>query len=326
MGGVRLKDLKVHTNSVGGAWGEDTWAALVKDNCEAVLDSSSGQSDTRKEETRPKRALLIPLSTFTSAQIMKIANMTGQTEDFKKLGADEETPSGVEDVRNSTQRSAASSYNLVLEDVSIIPTPEEDLIAFEEIERPQEVIFMEEEREDMMELTNVDNIDESSVKNNTENETESQEAIEFSELQQNKTRNVSVVESGNKSTFICDCGFVSSSKSGSSRHKCRDVSAIGFPCNNCGKICKNAGGLKKHQAACEKNTTKSNDIECSDLSSNKSLIFKCHICEKQYKSAKTLNTHQTKFHTATEEQIPITSEATLSDHVISDEVDCELCA
>ena len=40
MGGVRLKDFKAHTNAVGGAWGDDTWAAMVKDNCDAVFDST----------------------------------------------------------------------------------------------------------------------------------------------------------------------------------------------------------------------------------------------------------------------------------------------
>ena len=54
------------------------------------------------DDTRPKRALLIPLNVFTSSHIMKIAKATGQAEDFKKFGVDEETPSGVEDIRNLT--------------------------------------------------------------------------------------------------------------------------------------------------------------------------------------------------------------------------------
>ena len=80
MGGVRLKDLKSHTNSVGGAWGDDTWAALVKDNCEAVFDSSNDNVEGL-DDTQTKRALLIPINVFTSSQLIKISTMTGQTED-----------------------------------------------------------------------------------------------------------------------------------------------------------------------------------------------------------------------------------------------------
>ena len=101
LGGVSLKDLKAHTNAVGGAWGEDTWAALVRDDCDQVFETPE-EEEQGLENTRPKRALLIPLPVFTSSHIMKIATASGQGEDFKKFGVDEETPSGVEDIRNST--------------------------------------------------------------------------------------------------------------------------------------------------------------------------------------------------------------------------------
>lgn len=77
MGGVRLKDLKAHTNAVGGAWGEDTWAALVKDNCDAVFDNTE-DGTAGLEDTKAKRALLIPVSVFTSSHIMRIATLRGQ--------------------------------------------------------------------------------------------------------------------------------------------------------------------------------------------------------------------------------------------------------
>ena len=32
IGCIRLKDFKAHKNAVGGAWGDDTWEAMVKDN------------------------------------------------------------------------------------------------------------------------------------------------------------------------------------------------------------------------------------------------------------------------------------------------------
>ena len=95
MGGTSLKDLKMHTNAVGGAWGEDTWAALVRDEYDAAFETPE-EEEAGLEDTKPKRALLIPIGVFTSSHIIKIAKMTGQVEDYKKFGVDEETPSGVE--------------------------------------------------------------------------------------------------------------------------------------------------------------------------------------------------------------------------------------
>ena len=112
MGGVGLKDLKAHTNAVGGAWGDDTWAALVRDSCDAVIEDPEDEANGL-EDTKAKRALLIPINVFTSSHIIRIAALTGQSEDYKKFGVDEETPSGVLDIRNSTQASG-STLNLVL--------------------------------------------------------------------------------------------------------------------------------------------------------------------------------------------------------------------
>ena len=78
MGGIRLKDLKAHTNTVGGAWGDDTWAALVRDSCDGVIDNQEDEV-AGLEDTQAKRAILIPLSVFTSSHIMRIAVLTGQT-------------------------------------------------------------------------------------------------------------------------------------------------------------------------------------------------------------------------------------------------------
>ena len=145
MCGVRLKDLKSHTNAVGGKWGDDTWAALVKDNYEEDFNSSNEATDAL-ESTQPKRSLLIPLSVFSSSQIMKLAMLLGQSDDFKKFGVDEETPSGVEDIRNSTQRSGATS-GLILTDVSrIAPIEnEEEEIVFDELQKPDDFIVDETE-------------------------------------------------------------------------------------------------------------------------------------------------------------------------------------
>ena len=61
----------MHTNLVGGAWGEDTWAALVRDDCDAL---DNGDYPETLDDT--KRAVLIPIDAFPSSQIMKICNMT----------------------------------------------------------------------------------------------------------------------------------------------------------------------------------------------------------------------------------------------------------
>ena len=155
MGGVHLKDLKRHTNAMGGAWGDDTWAALVKESCDGILDNTEDIAASL-EETKAKRALLIPINAFSSTQIMKIASLTGQSEDYKKFGADEETPSGVEvddvrveedDVRNSTHQ-AGSSQNLVLNDLSSVRSSK-DNISFDELVNTEEhYIFQENETEE----------------------------------------------------------------------------------------------------------------------------------------------------------------------------------
>ena len=285
MGGIRLKDLKTHTNSVGGAWGEDTWAAMVKDSCEAVLDTT----DDNLEETQAKRALLIPLSAFTSTHIIKIATATGQTEDFKKYGVDEETPSGCEDPKNSTQRSGGSSYNLVLPDVSSIQSPqandeESEGINFDVLERPSSLDIMQESSdgaefgaEESHEGTEFEadgthdetefGGDESNENTLTE-ETEDEDGMLFLDAHTPRThrrahlgktlkassRNITVVESGNNTFFVCPCGFSSTNRSGSSRHKCRSpVEGVTFACKECNKICKNAGSLKRHTMSMHKN-------------------------------------------------------------------------
>ena len=278
MGGVRLKDLKMHTNAVGGKWGEDTWAALVKDNYEEGFNDTGDDVDDALEKTQPKRALLIPVSVFASSHIMKLAKLLGQTEDFRKFGADEETPSGVEEIRNSTQRSGpGESLNLVLSDVSsILPTNgngielEDDNIIFDELQKPTEDDFLHDE-------TFSDDA-EDQVENETEseNETEVQESIEdesdedddmvftcventepsrtrsrrSTTMKARQPRNITVVEKNNQTFFVCHCGFSSTNKSGSSRHKCRSTeAAVIFPCKDCGKICQNAGSLRRHVQA-----------------------------------------------------------------------------
>ena len=60
------KNLNAHTNVVGGAWGEDTYAALVRDDCEEVFQTPE-EEDAGLDDTTPKCALLIPLGVFLVA-------------------------------------------------------------------------------------------------------------------------------------------------------------------------------------------------------------------------------------------------------------------
>ena len=321
MGGVRLKDLKSHTNAVGGAWGEDTWAAMVKDSCEAVLDTT----EDNLEETQAKRALLIPLSVFTSTHIIKIATATGQTEDFKKYGVDEETPSGCEDPKNSTQRSEGSSYNLVLSDsdVSRIQAPENaenvDEINFEELERPSAMNILQESN-DGAELDGSN--DGSEADENTEESTLTETLIEDDGMNfleevprtnrrallsktlkaKSSSRNITVVESGNNTFFVCPCGFNSTNRSGSSRHKCRSTAdGVTFPFKECNKICKNAGSIKRHIQSMHKNRQSvslpanvpsyilETDVGNPGIQ-NKSTVS-CEVCGNILPNEKALETH-----------------------------------
>ena len=127
LGGVRLKDLKDQTNAIGGAWGSDSWACLVRDDVESDFETTQNNSpESGLDQTKSKRALLIPVSVFTSSQIMKICDSLGQNEDYKRFGADEETPSGVEDdgYRNSTQVPGSQAMTINMSRIN--NTPEEE--------------------------------------------------------------------------------------------------------------------------------------------------------------------------------------------------------
>ena len=46
MGGVKLKDLKDHTNAVGGFWGTDSWAGLVRNDIKTDFEEDQKQTKT----------------------------------------------------------------------------------------------------------------------------------------------------------------------------------------------------------------------------------------------------------------------------------------
>ena len=340
MGGVKIKDLKSHTNGVGGRWGDDSWAALVKDNFVENFNTSEEAVDGL-EDTQPKRALLIPLNVFPSSQIMKIANMLGQTEDYKKYGVDEETPSGVEDIRNSTQRTGMS-LNLVLSDVSSIVGPTQDTddnIVFDELRRPEEDNFLEEGTNQESQVTFLhEDVDNETNDEDGENENDDAEDMHFTcmsttgrnhtnernpkstTMKSKQPRNITMVERHDKTMFVCPCGFSSTNKSGSSRHKCRSAQdRVLFACKDCDKICMNPGSLKRHVMTIHKNRhsmslpvgagavdlTATSAPSCSppavSLSSTALAEFstkgcECLVCGKVLANDKNLKNHIEKVH------------------------------
>ena len=325
MGGVKLKDMKMHVNAVGGAWGEDTWAALVKDSCDNEFDNPEDE-EASLQDTQAKRSLLIPVNVFTSTHIMRIASLLGQTDDYKKFGVDEETPSGVEDIRssgiddirNSTQRTA-SSLNLVLSDVSRIVGPEveanhaeepNDEIDFEEIGEPEkgscfihdeEDETNQEEPEEMVSEEIIDNHEYEETNVNDNETTYRDEDMEFTELEvpeQNsmKVRNISTLEKGDKTFFLCPCGHSSTNKSGASRHKCKKPMNVSFPCQECGQVCRNAGSLKRHMNSKHFSQTASSLEYSSASGSGAALDFTCQECMKVLSSKRNLENHMEKVH------------------------------
>ena len=285
LGGVRLKDLKDHTNGIGGAWGSDTWANLVKDD---VDEFGEDEIHSGLEETKSKRAILIPLKVFTSAQIIKICDNTGQNDDYRRFGVDEETPSGVEEVvRNSTQIPGSHPLNL---QVSAIQEPA-DTIEFDTLPPPDESFFTEEEGttdgiEDVEEIENDDDQSRLNLRR---------------DMRGNKSREIAEVLNGNKTFFVCECGYSSVNKSATSRHKCRNGEAVMFKCQNCAKVCKNPGSLKRHVQLKHRNEGTVNQESVADKIDNESQVEienpnKCDVCGKILKSKENLSKHKEKIH------------------------------
>ena len=279
LGGVRLKDLKEHTNAVGGSWGTDTWACLVKDEVDD-FDSTEDGNSNGLDNTKSKRALLIPVSIFTSTQIMKLCDQLGQNEDYKRFGADEETPSGVvEDstnpssaYRNSTQIPGSQGFSL---QVSCIEQPVDEDLVFDMLSK--ETTFFDGGSADELNGSNDEEVadvmlDEDVFENagsstdhqkikcmecdasfeskmllndHIKNEHQTASNVSKSKPLSNK-RQITQITRQNQTFHVCDCGYSSTNKSACSRHKCRLGDSLVFHCLDCTKVCKNAGSLKRH--------------------------------------------------------------------------------
>ena len=290
---------------------------------------------------------------------MKIASMTGQSEDYQKFGVDEETPSGVLDFRNSTQRTG-SSFNLVLTDVSRIQPIEEDVITFEELSRPVEENFLEdfvEDDEEVDESQNDDYEENSELQEDDDMSLTCNDDIDFNSTNKKKpnlsksmkSRNITVIERHDKTFFVCHCGFSSTNQSGSSRHKCRKTADVAFACKDCGQVCKNPGSLKRHCNAKHKQSEslKAADIfsygVCADVFDSKTDLqghkltthkhsislptpskpkdnsLSCEPCGKKFRSKKTLETHMKLVHSNQAILVEDQTDATL------EEIKCAKC-
>ena len=74
--GVSLKDLKERTNAVVGCLDSDSWALLVRDDIDIDLETTSDDAkESGLENTQSKIPILIPVSVFSSTQIMRICDI-----------------------------------------------------------------------------------------------------------------------------------------------------------------------------------------------------------------------------------------------------------
>ena len=317
LGYIRLLDVKKHLPSVGGLWDSSTYALLLRCEIDDLETTNNGE-----DSMVAKRALFIPMSCFTSAQKMKLCDLTGQKEYY--CLADSETPSGVEENFNSTSNNEIP-LRLALTDVSSIHVPdsnetladaslEEDELydednqgegdqetlsndsnmvltviggnAGDEIEEAEEEETDEESEEYLCSicdesLNNLEDLIEhmkghqkSKEKKKTERimelndlprqskslKADSSRNMDLNDLPKprlskslkaNSSRNISSVND----SFVCECGFSSSSLSGASRHKCLKEKIL-LKCQFCEKQCGNSGSLKLHMKAKHKDMLK----------------------------------------------------------------------
>ena len=134
--------MKAHTNAIGGKW-----AAFVKDIFEEAFDSTVEAADALEDKS-------------TSDPFECISKQPDYCKyAWPKFDVDEETPSGVEDIRNSTQRT--QSLNLMLSVSRIMaPTQGEEEEDNKELQRPSEEDFLVNDEESNAERETIGDNDE----------------------------------------------------------------------------------------------------------------------------------------------------------------------
>ena len=124
-------------------------------------------------------------------------------------------------------------------------------------------------------------------------------------LKSKSLREVTILSSGDKTFFVCSCGFSSTNKSGSSRHKCRAVAdKITHSCKVCGKACLNPGSLKRHLTKMH-GSRQSISLPVSSTAAS----LKCTVCGKVLASKSNLKNHLSKVHGKSEEKDSTTLES-----------------
>ena len=152
--------------------------------------------------------------------------------------------------------------------MSCIQAPEENIldpvedndILFDVLQIPEEenvLVDSIEGVDDGGSLEEITELNDDEELNSTENELDEENTLDNisfqtlpavrAKLKKPDDRNITVLERGDKSFFVCACGYSSGTKSGSARHKCRTAPNVSFACDECGQVCKNPGSLKRHQ-------------------------------------------------------------------------------
>ena len=270
LGHVRLLDLRSHLPSIGGLWDDSTFATFVRNEVDDL--------DTTKYDRTSmvaKRALLIPMAVFTSAQKMKLCDLTGQKEYYSL--ADSETPSGVEEIVNSTSTSGIQ-MRLALTDVSSIHIPSSETM--NEISLRDQI------------FENQDDVPDRSLERE-----EAEDVISGSEGEDSEE-----VSDDNVEEYPCGlCSIKASSlpnliahmqehqksKKKSKQDK-RTTKTATFNCEECDQFFARRKDLKKHVL---------HDHPLSEDSSiDNPITFHCDECDLVAKSAKDLEKHVNKNH------------------------------
>ena len=151
-------------------------------------------------------------------------------------------------------------------------------------------------------------LDENEVKSDTsETESEEEDEMDFTCLSKKgavtttttsnsrQERNITQVERNEKTFFVCPCGFSSTNKSGSSRHKCRDpTTSIEYECTQCEKKCQNPGSLSRHIKSVHKRQSVS--LPIGNISVTEVNKRSCNFCGKVLASARNVKNHIARFH------------------------------
>ena len=120
----------------------------------------------------------------------------------------------------------------------------------------------------------------------------------------NSSRDITIVNM----SYVCECGFSSSSKSGTTRHKCHKDKLL-LKCSYCEKHCGNSGSLKLHMKSKHREEMKNSTANIQEVLENMVALdqeeetvkvndeqecnsgFKCPHCTKVCSNSGSLKVH-----------------------------------